>query len=219
MQDEMVVIVAGGLPPRPDAAEMIPSGAPIIAADGGLDHARALGLDVELVVGDLDSVGESAVTDATASGVRVVRHPAAKDATDLELALDEALARRPQRILVLAGDGGRLDHLLGALLLLGSRRYAGVTVDAEIGPARAQVIWSERSLEGAVGETISLLALHGPAEGVRTEGLLYPLAGETLEPGSTRGVSNVFTAEEARVRVERGVLIAVLPRIEERDPE
>jgi thiamine pyrophosphokinase len=217
MQDEMVVVVAGGLAPRPDAVETIPSGAPIIAADGGLDHARALGLDVELVVGDLDSVDETAVTDATASGVRVVRHPAAKDATDLELALDEALARGPQRILVLAGDGGRLDHLLGTLLLLGSRRYASVTVDAEIGRARAHVIWSERSLEGSVGETVSLLALHGPAEGVQTEGLLYPLAGETLEPGSTRGVSNVFTAKEARVRVQRGVLIALLPRAEERD--
>jgi thiamine pyrophosphokinase len=219
MQDEMVVVVAGGHAPRSDAALAVPAGAPIIAADGGLAHALTLGLEVETVVGDLDSVDDAVVAGASTAGVRVLRHPAAKDATDLELALDEALARRPQRILVLAGDGGRLDHLLGVLLLLASPRYASVAIDAEIGPARVHVIWSERLLSGAVGETLSLLASHGAAEGVWTEGLVYPLVGETLEPGSTRGVSNVFAAEEARVRVERGVLIAVRPGPEARASE
>jgi thiamine pyrophosphokinase len=61
------------------------------------------------------------------------------------------------------------------------------------------------------GELISLFAVHGRAEGVVTEGLVYPLCGEPLEPGSTRGVSNVFAAEEARVRLERGVLLVVRP--------
>jgi len=46
---------------------------------------------------------------------------------------------------------------------------------------------------------------------VRTEGLAYPLDAETLEPGSTRGVSNVFSADTARIRVEHGVLLAVRP--------
>ena len=53
--------------------------------------------------------------------------------------------------------------------------------------------------------------LHGPADGIRTEGLAYPLDGETLEPGSTRGVSNVFVGETAYVSVKRGVLLAVFP--------
>ena len=53
----------------------------------------------------------------------------------------------------------------------------------------------ERELEGEPGELLTLLAVNGPAEGVTTEGLAYPLRGETLEPGSSRGVSNVFAAE------------------------
>jgi thiamine pyrophosphokinase len=110
---------------------------------------------------------------------------------------------------VLAGDGGRLDHLLATLLLLGSSRYAGVQLDAEIGAAHVHVIRGERTLAGEPGELVSLLALHGPAEGVRTEGLAYPLAGERLEPGSSRGVSNVFVADMARVTLERGVLLAI----------
>ncbi len=48
-------------------------------------------------------------------------------------------------------------------------------------------------------------------KGVTTEGLAYPLRGETLEAGSSRGVSNVFVEETARISVERGVLLAIRP--------
>ena len=57
----------------------------------------------------------------------------------------------------------------------------------------------------------TLLAVNGPATGVTTEGLEYPLRDETLEPGSSRGVSNVFASETAHVTVEDGVLLAILP--------
>jgi len=117
----------------------------------------------------------------------------------------------PERILVLAGDGGRLDHQLAALLLLGSDRYARSQVDAFIGAARVHVIRAERSLDGTPGELLSLLALHGAAEKVTTEGLAYPLRAETLEAGSSRGVSNVFAADTVRVSLERGVLVAIRP--------
>ena len=215
MPEGMVVVVSGGAPPRPDAALTVPLGAPVIAADGGLEHAKALGLEVTTVIGDFDSVSREALAAAEAEGIRLVRHPAEKDATDLELALDEALGRSPERILVLAGEQGRLDHFLATLLLLGSPRYARVRVDAEIGQARVHVIRRERELSGEPGELVSLLALHGPAEEVRTEGLAYPLAGETLEPGSSRGVSNVFAGDMARIRVEHGVVLAIRPGPEE----
>jgi thiamine pyrophosphokinase len=211
VQDEVVVVIAGGEAPRTEAVRAIAPGAHVIAADGGLGHALAFGLEVEAVIGDMDSASPGDVEDAASRGVRIERHPAEKDATDLELALDAALALGPARILVLAGDAGRLDHLFSALLLLGSARYAGVQVDAEVGPAHVSVVWGERVLEGKPGELVSLFALHGPAEGVATEGLVYPLSGETLEPGSSRGVSNVFAGKTARVTVDRGVLVAIRP--------
>jgi thiamine pyrophosphokinase len=211
VSQKLVVVVAGGPPPRPEAALGVPLGAMVIAADDGLEHAAALGLDVALAVGDFDSASPEAVSAAEAAGARIDRHPAAKDETDLELALEAALTLSPDRIVVLAGDGGRLDHLLAALLLLASPRWADVEIDGEIGRARVHVIRSERVLTGRPGELVSLLAPHGPAEDVRTEGLEYPLRGETLEPGSTRGVSNAFTASKARVSLGRGVLLAVRP--------
>lgn len=208
-----VVVVATGADPA--AVRAGAAGLEVIAADGGLDAALAAGVVPALVVGDLDSVGPAALARAERDGVPVARHPAEKDATDLELALDAALDRSPERILVLGSAGGRLDHLLAAALVLASDRYAAVAVDAVLGPARLHVVRGERALAGAPGELLSLLPVHGPAEGVVTDGLRYPLRGETLRPGSSRGVSNVFTQREARIALTGGVLVAVRPGAEE----
>jgi len=202
-----VVVVASGEGP----AVTLPAARTVVAADGGLDRARALGLDVDVVVGDLDSVTPDALAAAESSGARIVRHPPAKDATDLELALDEAVALSASRVLVVASAEGRLDHLLASLLLLTAERYARLELDALAGDALVHVVRSERRLGGSAGELLTLVPLGGPATGVTTEGLEYPLAGETLEPGTTRGVSNVFTGADARVALASGVLLAIRP--------
>jgi thiamine pyrophosphokinase len=80
-----------------------------------------------------------------------------------------------------------------------------------VGEALLHVVRDVRVLGGAPGELVTLVAVGGAAEGVVTEGLAYPLRGETLQPGSSRGVSNVFAASEARVTVERGVVLAIRP--------
>ena len=206
---DTVVVVAAGAPPG--ALERIPPDAPVIAADGGAAAARALGLQLELVVGDLDSLVGEEVEELERAGVAIRRHPREKDAGDLELALDAALELDPRRVLVVGSAGGRLDQLLGLALLLGAEAFAEVEVDAVVGEAELYVIRGERELTGVEGGLLSLFALHGPASGVSTEGLAYPLAGETLMPGSTRGLSNRFAARRARIAVESGVLLAVIP--------
>jgi thiamine pyrophosphokinase len=202
-----VVVVASGQ--GPDVA--LPPARAVVAADGGLLRARALGLDVDVVVGDLDSATPEALAAAEAAGARVVRHPQAKDATDLELALDEAVALGATRVLVVASAEGRLDHVLGSLALLAAERYAALELDALVGNALVHVVRGERRFAGSPGELLTLVPLGGPAEGVATEGLEYPLTRETLEPGTTRGVSNVFTGSEARVALDAGVLLAIRP--------
>jgi thiamine pyrophosphokinase len=205
--DPDVVVVASGKGP----GLTLPAAGTVIAADGGLDRALDLGLAVDVVVGDLDSATPAALAAAETAGARVVRHPRAKDATDLELALEEAAAGGARRALVVASAEGRLDHLLGSILLLAAERFRGLELDALVGEALVHVVRGERTLRGAPGELVSLLAVGGPARGVVTEGLEYPLRGETLEPGSTRGISNVFTGAEAFVALESGVLLAIRP--------
>jgi thiamine pyrophosphokinase len=189
----------------------LPTAGFVIAADSGLEQARRLGCRVDLVLGDFDSVTADALAEAERSGAVLDRHPAAKDATDLELALDAALARRPARIVVVGGHGGRVDHFLAGALALTRDETAAVDVSAHIGPARVFVVRDRLTVHGRPGELLTLLAIRGPASGVSTEGLLYPLDDDVLAPGSTRGVSNELTGLTASVTVESGVLLAALP--------
>lgn len=205
------VVVTGGDPVDPALAAHLPRPALVVAADSGLSAARRLGLDVHLVVGDMDSVDPDLLADVEAAGATVERHPAAKDATDLAIALDAAVASGARRVTVVGGDGGRLDHLLAGALLLAGDDYADVEVVALIGSARLTVVRTEVTLTGRPGELVSLVAVNGPAVGVVTDGLLYPLRDEPLAPGSTRGVSNEFAAPAAHVRLRAGVLLAVQP--------
>jgi thiamine pyrophosphokinase len=207
-----VVVFAAGDPSEigdPD----IPSDAFVIAADSGVELAQALGWAIDLAVGDFDSVDPQALAAAEAAGALVERHPAAKDATDLELALDAAAERQPTEIVVVGGAGGRLDHLVGGLLALAADACAGTAVRAHLGPARIFVVRpsTPAQLRGRPGELVTLLAVHGAAHGVTTDGLLYPLRAETLHPGSTRGVSNEMTSTTATVELTSGVVLAVLP--------
>lgn len=179
----------------------------LVAADSGADAALALGLRVDVIVGDFDSVSSQAL----AAAGRQRRHPVDKDATDLELALKEARDLGAERITLIGGDGGRLDHFLGNLVVLGSEDLAGVAVDALVGKARLWVVRSRQEITGRSGQVVSLLPLGGPARGVHTSGLRWALSGETLAAGSTRGVSNEMTGSRATVSLEGGVLLAIQP--------
>jgi thiamine pyrophosphokinase len=219
---DRALVVSGGLAPAAAEVGPLPAGAFVIAADSGLDHAAALGLSVDVLVGDLDSATATAVRAAEAAGVRIERHPVDKEATDLELALEHALAIGAGRVTVVSGGGGeRLDHHLAELVLLAAPRFAPLHLDARIGAARVVPVHAGDavSLQGAPGGVLTLIALGGPASGITTAGLRWPLRAETLEPGSTRGVSNEIVSGPVRVEISGGSLLVVGPRPLERDDE
>src|SRR5581483_3457101 len=208
--DAALVFAGGDAIPR-TVGDLLDRDRFVIAADSGLDHAHSLGIHTDLLVGDLDSVDPDLLRAARDDGTQVEHHPVAKDATDLELALEAARARGAHRVTVVGGTGGRLDHLLANALLLAAPRFADLAIDALLPPARLTVVRGARTLTGRVGERCTLLPAGGPADGVTTSGLRYPLRGEPPSPGTTRGVSNVFVEPTATVAVRAGVLLAVQP--------
>lgn len=201
-----VVVVTGGAALSEAMAGEVPGGAYVIAADSGLDHALALGLDVDMVIGDLDSARHLPPPEA-----ELRLFPADKAATDLELALSAALERDPLDILVLGGHGGRFDHHLGNALVLCSPAWADVDVVWVTDQARTHVVRRAVTVHGSPGDPVSLLAVDGPVTGIVTTGLRWPLDGDTLAFGSSRGVSNQLSAPIARVRVGTGTLLVVQP--------
>jgi len=208
------VVFAGGDAPPPHALDDLAPDVRVVAADSGLAHAVAAGLAVDLLIGDLDSADPEAVLAALDGGTEVQRHPARKDATDLELALDAVLARGVTEVLVVGIHGGRSDHLLANALLLAAPRYAPMRVRAHLGNADVLVVRGgdgPSTLPGVAGRLCTLLPIGGPPVGVVTHGLRWPLADETLAPGTSRGVSNEIDDPPARVGLREGVLLAVLP--------
>jgi len=204
-----IVISAGG--PVRRGLPAFPDDALVIAADGGALEAERLGMRIDRLVGDLDSAPADVVARLDADGVPIERYPPDKDASDLELALEAAVREGAERILVLGGDGGRLDHLLGGAFLLGSARWAGVEIDAVLGAALIHVVRGERAMRGEVGELVSLFAVGGPASGVTSTGLRWRLDDDTLLPGSTLGLSNLFVETDASIGIRDGVVLAIRP--------
>jgi thiamine pyrophosphokinase len=202
-------IFCGGGPSR--VPLVVPDDALVIAADVGLAEAERLGVEVELLVGDMDSVAAGSLERFEREGGEVRRYPEDKDATDLDLAIEAALVAGVGRVVVVGGGGGRLDHLIANALVMGSPRYAAVEIDGVFGGSRLHVCRGRRQLVGTPGELISLLALGGPARGVRSEGLQWPLEDVVLDPGSSLGVSNLFAEEQAMIEVADGVVLAIRP--------
>jgi len=213
MPQHTVIVVAGG-ERDVDAVTIDPTGALVVAADSGVDFALELGLHVDVAIGDFDSVSSEGLARVQADGGRVESHPSAKDETDLELALHEAMRLGATDLLVLGAGGGRLDHLMANFLLLASPDYAPCRISAVAGPARVHIVRGREpatELRCGVGELLTLLAVGGAARGITTHGLRYRLNGETLPSGTSRGVSNVVESTPASVELEDGTLLAIFP--------
>ena len=193
-----------GLSPQPDDI--------VIAADAGAHHARAWGWPIHLLIGDLDSLDAAEARRLREAGVPVVTAPAAKDETDLELALERALATDAESIVITGALGGRTDHLLANILLLARPDLIGRDVVIADGLETVRLLRGSEdggeagavTLRGAAADLLSLLPLGGAAQGVTTEGLLYALENETLYPGRGRGVSNIFLDHVAAGDLARG---------------
>jgi thiamine pyrophosphokinase len=210
--DPTAIVIAGGDPVDPTLPARLPAPRFVIAADGGLAQAETLGLRVDVVVGDMDSVDPVALRRAEAAGAAVERHPVDKDATDLELALRYVDRTGLGGAILIGGAGGRLDHLLGNALVLTAPEFAHLDLEWWIGTTRVVVTRRRAVLDGSIGDTVTLLAIGGPARGVSTTGLRWRLDGDDLPYGSTRGVSNELVDPTATIALEDGVLLVVHDR-------
>jgi thiamine pyrophosphokinase len=186
----------------------------VIAADSGLDLAHSLGWKPDVIVGDMDSVTPALLAAAEVEGAVVERHPVAKEATDLELAIRAAVSTSAEHLVVVGSSSGRMDHLIGGALMVASPLYAGIRIEAWLGGALVVPVHDRRIVRGEVGAAVSLLAVHGPAVGVTTSGLRWPLRDERLEAGSSRGISNEFVHADAEVVVSGGTVVVIVPEPE-----
>jgi len=207
-----LIFVNGELPNPGVTRSIIRPDDVLIAADGGARHALKLGVIPTVIIGDLDSLSEAEVRVFTEMGVHILRYPTNKDETDLELALQHAMKSGYQPISIVAALGGRLDQIFGNLALLAEPDSIEAGVRVDDGLTEAFFITNKATVHGQPGDIVSLLPWGMPAEGITTDGLVYPLTKETLLPYRTRGISNQLLAETAKVSLKRGTLLCVHQR-------
>ncbi len=214
--DRIVILANGTWSTRTQIRRHAAAADFVIAADGGFAKARRARVRVDLVVGDFDSLAPGAFRALERAGIEVRRHPVEKDASDLELALDEALARRPRSVTIVGALGARIDHTLTNIHLLERGAAAGVDVRLVHGADTIALIEGPSVLADArVGDRVSLVPLSETAR-VSTEGLRYPLRDEVLRRCASRGVSNEVAALPVRIDAAAGRLIAIHGRREVR---
>jgi thiamine pyrophosphokinase len=182
----------------------------VIAADGGARYAAALGLTVDRVVGDFDSLSAEASDELARRGTALLASPPAKDETDLELALLDALQAGAKHAVVLAAAGGRLDMTLSNVGLLLHPALRGMAIQMWIGRETLYLLLPPGGdVLGDIGDRVSLIPIGGEARGITTHGLAFPLVAETLTVGPARGVSNRVEAPRPRVELAAGALLVV----------
>ena len=180
----------------------------VVAADGGARYALDAGIIPDLVVGDMDSLGE--VREIEERGVALERHPLRKDKMDGHLAVIAVRERGATAVDLLCAAGGRFSALFAVphILLASERMNLAATMIA--GWGRAFVLEAaSRVVTGGPQDSVSVFPFTGPAIGVTLDGFAYPLEDARLEVGDTLGFHNELVGEEGRVSVREGALLVI----------
>lgn len=175
-----------------------------IAADGGYKNAALLGERVDIALGDFDSLGTDA--DAIPDKVEKIKVPAEKDETDTQLAVNTALSRGADDILIIGGLDGRLDHALSNLLLLQTLDEKFIHAVITDGNNRVRFLRNNSTLlPRSDFRYFSLLPADAKIKGVSIDGAKYPLKKATLTRSNpSLSVSNEIVGNCALIDVRRG---------------
>ncbi len=178
----------------------------VICADSGYDFAVSAGIVPDVVIGDLDSVKSADIN------ARVIKYPARKDATDGEIAVDYAIKNGYDEIVMLGFIGVRMDHTLANISFLKKIKKAGALGVIKNCRNEIRILEDEIVLNGEKGDLVSIIPVTDTVCGVTTLNLEYPLNGENLYYGESRGVSNVMLGTSCTIKAENGCALVIKSR-------
>ena len=181
----------------------------IICCDGGIRHLAKLNIKPDVIIGDMDSAAAVSIEGYKTGGVKILKYPPDKDDTDTQLALEYALGLKPEAIEIWGALGGRIDHSLANLFLLGLEEKEEIKIRLIDEYCEAFIAGKAAAFKEAIGQTVSLIALSPRVTGISLHGFQYPLDNAILEMNKPRGISNVVTAAPATINVGSGNLLVI----------
>ncbi|MBF0210757.1 MAG: thiamine diphosphokinase [Desulfamplus sp.] len=187
----------------------------VVCADGGAKHLKRFNIIPDVIIGDMDSIEESQLNQFK-DRAKLIKYPPKKDATDTELAIFWAIDQGAKDITLIGVTGTRMDHTLSNIFLLRAITKKGVSckiVDDynEIYLLSDETHTKKMNIGGKKGDLLSIIPITKEVTGLTLTGLEYPLNGATLKLGTSRGVSNIFTAQEepASISLEHGIALII----------
>nr|WP_319491289.1 thiamine diphosphokinase [uncultured Desulfobacter sp.] len=210
-----VIIANGNLSETDRLLSRIQQADMVIAADGGAAHLHRIGIVPRVIIGDLDSIPENILSFFKEKQVKILRYPARKDQTDLELCMEYAIDQGCDDLLIIGATSTRLDHTLANIFLLRKLADQGIPVTILDAYNDIHIVSSRLTLTGRPGELLSVIPISDQVKGLTLKGLEYPLTDQTLHMGTTMGISNVFTQEEAVISLKSGAVLVIKPKNED----
>lgn len=183
----------------------------LICVDSGAEHAAALGLVPQVIVGDMDSIDRSVLADFRGQGVGIKEYPTEKDDTDTALGLAVALAEAPDEIIILGATGTRFDHTLANvhLLRVALEHQVLTRIINEYNEISLVAPQQPGVVEGMPGDVFSLLPLTEKVTGVCVQGARWPLQDAVFIIGRPYGVSNRLAEARADITVASGLMLLI----------
>jgi thiamine pyrophosphokinase len=217
-----VIVLAGEIRDDRSCRHWLAQADDIICADGGARHLQRMRVLPDLLLGDLDSIDDLALSWLRRHSVPVERHPVAKDATDAQLALERAIERKSvlakeQGIILLGALGSRPDHVLATQLLAARLAEPRRAILLSDGVSRIYSLVGSQSIKISLGQDkswlVSVLPISEKITGLTYSGLEYRLVDGTLLAGDTKGISNrLARSGQAEISLKQGrALVVVTP--------
>lgn len=174
----------------------------LIAADSGAEHLCKIGIEPDILIGDMDSISVKPF------GKEIIKLNVMKDETDTEAAARIAIEKGADELVILGATGTRLDHSLANILLLKKLNDQGIKAVIIDEKNETRYFDSSFEMDGKKGDIVSIIPLERLSV-ESTSGLLYEIKEDSLEFGSSRGVSNVMTENVSAVKVKSGSAIVI----------
>ncbi|MEF9952520.1 MAG: thiamine diphosphokinase [Clostridium sp.] len=181
----------------------------IIAADGGGNFSYSNNIKLDYLIGDFDSIRRDALEYYENTNTQIFSYPCDKDFTDTELCLNKALEVGADEIFYIGAIGDRIDHSLSNIHLLYKTLKKGVKSQILSKTADIFICNDTLKIKGNIGETISILPLLSPINGITLRGFKYLLNGESFEFGDVFGTCNILASEEATISIKEGCLLVI----------
>ncbi len=206
---QILIFANGPVPTSSALKELLVQTDFIIAADGGANSCKKFQVLPDILIGDLDSIEPDLLRDYEDRNVTILRFPPHKDATDLELALDEAQRKHAEHIWIVGGLGDRWDMSIGNIMLAAAEKYTEIKISFLTHDSSLHILHPNQtySFESQPDQTVSLIPLKGDVSGVTLHGFKYPLDDATITFGSSLGISNVTAAQKTSITHNQGILL------------